>query len=729
MLPGLSSAVAGTCAAMVARSTDEWRDGGVGVATAPRRTGRRRARARLAGRPRERRSRRSTRCCPRRAGRTRRCRRRSPATPGRFHALFGRDSLICALQVLPAAPEVARATLRALAARQGTRTDPRDRRGAGQDPARVPHGPGRVVRRGRVARARRRAPVLRQRRLDQLVPDRARPRPATRRWRPSSSPPGARPPGGWPARSRPAAGSSATGRGGRPGGLAQQGWRDAIGPVDRHPEGAGIVRAGRQRARLPAGRRRHPGRRGAPRSTRSRGSIPRAAGTRARRSCGRRLAGWGADVDGAGGRRDAGRRAPGSQLGWLLWARALEGDAAAAAAERLVAPDVLTAVRPAHALRGRGRVRPARLPPRRCLAVRLAGSAGAACARPAAPPRPSGSGPACSTRSTGSAWRRSSTRSTGRATLRAGARWPTACRRGRSAPAGRSSTAGTGGRAVSRPEPRRLDRRRARARDLEHDLDVALDPRVGQRHLLARAGALEQQVDARAREAQVAHLDAVEPVRQRRPAHAQSPRQRVGHEPQRARDEVRDRARGPRLRLARDRIGHGRLELRPPEAREELGQPVALGCGRGLEQRLEDAARSPRRSRTCAARRRSSPCRAARPSRGGSRRGCSPPRLAASVRMPQPENMASDISASRTARRARLRQARAPTADGPGWRPAPRSGARRRRSPSSSSRVRAARSAPAARAVAAASASSAFARASSPPSANRRASRRLARSA
>ena len=46
-----------------------------------------------------------------------------PGDPGRFHALFGRDSLITALQVLPARPEVARATLRALAARQGTRLD------------------------------------------------------------------------------------------------------------------------------------------------------------------------------------------------------------------------------------------------------------------------------------------------------------------------------------------------------------------------------------------------------------------------------------------------------------------------------------------------------------------------------------------------------------------------------------------------------------------------------
>lgn len=43
---------------------------------------------------------------------------------GRFHCLFGRDSLITALQVLPVRPEVARATLAALAARQGTRNDP-----------------------------------------------------------------------------------------------------------------------------------------------------------------------------------------------------------------------------------------------------------------------------------------------------------------------------------------------------------------------------------------------------------------------------------------------------------------------------------------------------------------------------------------------------------------------------------------------------------------------------
>ena len=43
--------------------------------------------------------------------------------PGRYNCLFGRDSLITALAVLPARPDVAAATLRALAAIQGTRED------------------------------------------------------------------------------------------------------------------------------------------------------------------------------------------------------------------------------------------------------------------------------------------------------------------------------------------------------------------------------------------------------------------------------------------------------------------------------------------------------------------------------------------------------------------------------------------------------------------------------
>jgi glycogen debranching enzyme len=43
---------------------------------------------------------------------------------GRFHCLFGRASLITSLPLLPTRPDVARATVAALAARQGVRADP-----------------------------------------------------------------------------------------------------------------------------------------------------------------------------------------------------------------------------------------------------------------------------------------------------------------------------------------------------------------------------------------------------------------------------------------------------------------------------------------------------------------------------------------------------------------------------------------------------------------------------
>ena len=55
--------------------------------------------------------------------------------PGRFHALFGRDSLITSLQVLPERPDVARATLRALAALQGTVDDPE----TDEEPGKIVH--------------------------------------------------------------------------------------------------------------------------------------------------------------------------------------------------------------------------------------------------------------------------------------------------------------------------------------------------------------------------------------------------------------------------------------------------------------------------------------------------------------------------------------------------------------------------------------------------------------
>ena len=55
--------------------------------------------------------------------------------PGRFHALFGRDALITSLQLLPARPQMAHATVRALAARQGREANPRTQ----EEPGKIGH--------------------------------------------------------------------------------------------------------------------------------------------------------------------------------------------------------------------------------------------------------------------------------------------------------------------------------------------------------------------------------------------------------------------------------------------------------------------------------------------------------------------------------------------------------------------------------------------------------------
>jgi glycogen debranching enzyme len=259
--------------------------------------------------------------------------------PGRFHALFGRDSLIFALQMLHRRPEIAAATLRGLAARQGTSDDPE-----------IDERPGKIIHEYR--------PVA----PEWLVED------------------------GWPVRdggiryygtsdatswflvvlaatgdaalqeelsaNREAAGrwlesALAAGRGfvrcgprQHPGGLAQQGWRDA-GP---HPEqGNGIV-------------------------TES-GTLPpppladadsQAVAVAALRALGTlepaRAAHWQHRLEALRAQinaiftpnvmaidgDDRQVNGAGSQLGWLLWAGALDEDAAAAAAARLRQPDILT---------------------------------------------------------------------------------------------------------------------------------------------------------------------------------------------------------------------------------------------------------------------------------------------------------------------------------------------------------------------------------------------------
>jgi glycogen debranching enzyme len=262
-----------------------------------------------------------------------------PGDPGRFHALFGRDSLICALQVLPAAPDVARATLRALASRQGHVIDA----DTDEEPGKISHEyrpeaaawfaeAGWPVRDGALlyygtADATSWFLIVLAALGDGALEAELEPA-----WRAAAAwLAGALDAGGGLVRYGPRRGT---------GGLAQQGWRDAIAPVQDHPEGAGIVRPDGSEpaapladtdcqaaavaaldalARLDAGG----------------GWAARASGLRAR------LSSWGPDVMALEG---DGTPVPGagSQLGWLLWAGALDGDAAAAAAERLVQPDVLT---------------------------------------------------------------------------------------------------------------------------------------------------------------------------------------------------------------------------------------------------------------------------------------------------------------------------------------------------------------------------------------------------
>jgi glycogen debranching enzyme len=263
-----------------------------------------------------------------------------PGDPGRFHALFGRDSLICALQVLPAAPEVARATLRALAARQGRVDDP----ATDEEPGKILHEyrpvagawfaeTGWPVRDGALlyygtADATSWFLIVLAALDDAALTAELEPA-----WRAAAR---------WLVRALDRGGGFVRyGPRRSPGGLAQQGWRDAIAPVEHHPEGAGIVRPDGTEpappladadcqaaavAALHALGRLDPA-----------GDWPaRASALRARLAAqfltpALALEGDGTVVPGAG-----------SQLGWLLWAGAQEGDAAAAAAERLVQPDVLT---------------------------------------------------------------------------------------------------------------------------------------------------------------------------------------------------------------------------------------------------------------------------------------------------------------------------------------------------------------------------------------------------
>jgi glycogen debranching enzyme len=267
-----------------------------------------------------------------------------PGDLGRFHALFGRDSLITALQVLPAAPDMACETLRALAARQGSRVDPATE----EEPGKIlhewrPQAPawlldiGMPVRDGALlyygsADATSWFLVVLATLNDAGLAHELEPA-----WRAAA---------GWLAAALDAGNGLVRYGPAERRGLVQQGWRDSPAPVTEHPDGGGILRPDGTEptapladadcqavavAALDALTSLDP----------DGGWHERAAALRARVS-GAFVPLEGDDWPMALEGHDTPVAGAGSQLGWLLWAQALDADAATRAAERLSAPDVLT---------------------------------------------------------------------------------------------------------------------------------------------------------------------------------------------------------------------------------------------------------------------------------------------------------------------------------------------------------------------------------------------------
>ena len=265
----------------------------------------------------------------------------SAADPGRFHALFGRDSLIFALQVLPVRPDIARATLRALAGLQGQRVDAE----IDEEPGKILHeyrpvAPDWLVEQGWPTRdggilyygtsdaTSWFLILLAACRDDDLVQELSGTWRAAAQWLQDALASG----GGF-VRCGPRT---------APGGLAQQGWRDTLDP-ERDGHRGGIVRADGSAPSAPLA-----------------DADSQAAAVAALRALTQldtaRAQHWGEQLAELRARVSAAFTpdvmaleadetivpGAGSQLGWLLWADALDEHAAALAAQRLAAPDVLT---------------------------------------------------------------------------------------------------------------------------------------------------------------------------------------------------------------------------------------------------------------------------------------------------------------------------------------------------------------------------------------------------
>ncbi len=260
--------------------------------------------------------------------------------PGRFHALFGRDSAIVSLELLPERPDIARATLRALASLQGTVEDSE----TDEEPGKIVHewwpsAPERLRRGGWPMRA---GELRYYGSADStswflvLLASLGEPSLAAEletAWRAA---------GGWLERALDSGGGLIRyGPRRAPGGLVQQGWRDAEDPADPAHHGAGILNACGEIPTPPL----------ADADTQAVAVVAlRTLGVlseeeRWREEAARLTTAIGEAFDpetlaiAGDGERVTGA---GSQLGWLLWADALPEGARQAAAERLCRPDVLT---------------------------------------------------------------------------------------------------------------------------------------------------------------------------------------------------------------------------------------------------------------------------------------------------------------------------------------------------------------------------------------------------
>lgn len=253
--------------------------------------------------------------------------------PGRFHALFGRDSLITSLQVLPARPDVARATLVALAGLQGSRDDPSTLEAPGKighefrtDPPESFVGwPTGEFRYYGTADATSWFLVVLAATGDASLAQQLEPH-----WRAAAS---------WLRAELDAGDGFIRYRQGTLGGLSHQGWRDAVDPV-ADGNGGGTLRPDRSAPKPPLA-----------------DCDSQAVAVAALRAVAR-ISGEPEWLDRSDELRmritdtflpdivmvDADGAIPGagSQLGWLLWCDAVAPDAVPAVADRLCAPDVCT---------------------------------------------------------------------------------------------------------------------------------------------------------------------------------------------------------------------------------------------------------------------------------------------------------------------------------------------------------------------------------------------------